>query len=103
MRVQFVKLKDGVGEREKGEVFEVIGGLKDKVGCIDDLSFGENFSPGRAKGFSIGSIGFFPGIDELGSVDGNVEIAKEKDKVRDYIDSLVIVDYVVPSPQPASL
>lgn len=103
MRVQFVKLKEGLGEREKGEVLEVIGGLKEKVNGIEELTFGENFSPARAKGFSIASIGVFPGVSVLDAVDQNVEIGKEKDKVRDYIDELVIVDYVVPSPQSASL
>lgn len=103
MRVKFIKLKEGLGETEKGEVLEVVGGLDEKINGIEQLSFGENFSPARAKGFSIASIGVFPGLSELDAADQNVEIAKEKDKVRDYIDSLVIVDYVVPSAQSASL
>lgn len=103
MRVKFIKLKEGLGETEKGELLKVVGGLDEKINGIEQLSFGENFSPARAKGFSIASIGVFPGLSELDAADQNVEIAKEKDKVRDYIDSLVIVDYVVPSAQSASL
>ncbi|KAH9613665.1 hypothetical protein KSS87_004432 [Heliosperma pusillum] len=103
MRVQFVKLKEGLGDTEKGEVLGVIGGLKDKFDGIDQLSFGENFSPARAKGFSLASIGIFDGVKELDALEGNVQISEEKDKVRDYIDSLIVVDYVVPSTQSASL
>ncbi|GAB4838019.1 hypothetical protein Ancab_027546 [Ancistrocladus abbreviatus] len=107
MRLQFIKLKEGLGESEKAEVMGVIGGLKEKLGesgiSITQLSCGENFSPGRAKGFSIASIGVFSGINELDAATGMAEIAAEKDKVRDYIDGLVVVDYVVPSAQSASL
>lgn len=97
IRLQLIKLKDGVGEREKSDVFEVISGLKEKLAGILQLSFGENFSPGRNKGFEICSIGVFTGVDDLNALEGNLEIVKEKDKVRDFIDDLIVVDYVVPS------
>ncbi|GMH04106.1 hypothetical protein Nepgr_005945 [Nepenthes gracilis] len=103
MRLQFVKLKDGLGEREKEEVVGVIGGLQEMIGVGSHISFGENFSPARAKGFSIASIGFFPGLSELDAAAEKAEIVKQKDRVRDYIDGLVVVDYVVPSSHSASL
>ncbi|KAL2927889.1 Stress-response A/B barrel domain-containing protein UP3 [Bienertia sinuspersici] len=104
IRLQLIKLKEGVNESEKREVFDVISGLKEKVGGIEQISFGENFSPARAKGFEICSIGVFGGVNELDAVEGNSEIGKEKDKVRGFIDDLVVVDYVVPpSSQSASL
>ncbi|KAL9224222.1 hypothetical protein vseg_000283 [Gypsophila vaccaria] len=103
VRVQFLKLKEGLGDKEKEDVLGVIGGLKDKFDGIEQLSFGENFSPARAKGFSLASIGVFASVKELDALDGNVKISEEKDKVRDYIDSLLVVDYVVPSLQSASL
>ena len=103
MRLQFVKLKDGVGESEKRVVFEVINGLKEKVSEIKQFSSGENFSPARAKGFEICSIGIFDGVKELDGLEGNLKIGEEKDKVREFIDSLVVVDYVVPPSQSASL
>ncbi|KAK9697299.1 hypothetical protein RND81_08G028400 [Saponaria officinalis] len=103
LRVQFVKLKDGLGDKEKEDVFGVIGGLKDKFDGIEQISFGENFSPARAKGFSLASIGVFGSVKELDALDGNVRMTEEKNKVRDYIDSLVVADYIVPSTQSASL
>ncbi|KNA16585.1 hypothetical protein SOVF_087880 [Spinacia oleracea] len=102
MRLQLVKLKEGLEETKKREVFDVISGLKEKTSGIEQLTYGENFSPARAKGFEICSIGVFGGIKELDSLESDSEIAKEKDKVRDSIDSLVIVDYVVP-PSPSNL
>lgn len=104
VRLQLVKLKEGLGEKEKGEVFEVICALKDKVSGLEQLTFGDNFSPARAKGFEICSIGVFGGVKELDALEGDSEIGKEKDKVRDLIDDLVVVDYIVPpSNQSASL
>ena len=69
---------------------------------ISEFSLGENFSPGRAKGFSIASLAVFPGPRELEAVDSNEELVNyQKDKVRDQIESVVVVDYVVPAPPPA--
>ncbi|KAL5698276.1 hypothetical protein ACHQM5_029337 [Ranunculus cassubicifolius] len=104
MRVNFLKLKEGLGDEEKGEILKVIKGLKDKFGGIKQLSVGENFSPARAKGFSIASIGVFDGLSELDELDLNEEIVKEqKEKVRDLLESVIVVDYVLQSPQSASL
>jgi len=99
IRVQFVRLKEGLGEREKGEVLEVIGGLKVKVSGIEEFNFGENFSPDYAKGFSVAWMEVFPGVSELDSAKESIEIVKENDKVRDYVESFLLVDYVVPSVQ----
>ncbi|GAB2291879.1 hypothetical protein Dimus_026129 [Dionaea muscipula] len=103
MRAQFVKLKEGLGEKETEEVVGVIGGLKGKLGEVDSISVGVNFSPARARGFSIGSIGFFPGMRELEAAAEKQEVAAEKDRVREYIDGVMVVDYIVPSAQSASL
>ncbi|XP_021731919.1 stress-response A/B barrel domain-containing protein UP3-like [Chenopodium quinoa] len=102
IRVQLIKLKEDVEEGKKGEVIQVISGLKGSFSGIEQLTVGENFSPERAKGFEICSIGVFGGIHELDSLETNSDIGNEKDKVRDSIDSLVIVDYVVPN-RPASV
>ncbi|CAK9141005.1 unnamed protein product [Ilex paraguariensis] len=90
MRVSLLKLKEGLEENEKEKILGVIGGLKSKFGLIDQLSFGENFSPDRAKGYSIGSIGVFPGLSELEELDSNAELVNEqKEKVRDLLDSVL--------------
>ncbi|XP_027077304.1 stress-response A/B barrel domain-containing protein UP3-like [Coffea arabica] len=104
MRVTFLKLKEGSGEDEKNEVLGVTGGIKEKFPGIEQLSFGENFSPGRAKGFSIASVAVLNGVNELEGFDAEPEAAnKQKDLVRDKLDGVVVLDYVVPPPQTASL
>ncbi|KAK9274869.1 hypothetical protein L1049_022123 [Liquidambar formosana] len=104
MRLTFLKVKEGLGETEKSEILGVIGGIRACFGSIDQISFGENFSPARAKGFSIASVAVFPGLNELDAVDSNKEmVALQKDKVREYLDSVIVLDYVIPPPQSASL
>ncbi|KAL7258280.1 hypothetical protein ACSBR1_004410 [Camellia fascicularis] len=105
MRVTFLKLKEGLVDTEKKrEILGVIGGIKDIFPSIDQISFGENFSPARAKGFSIASIAILPGLSELEALDSNSELVNlQKDKVRDLLESVIVLDYVIPKPQNASL
>ncbi|KAK7388248.1 hypothetical protein VNO78_23059 [Psophocarpus tetragonolobus] len=99
VRVSFLKLKETA---VKDEVLRVLRGIPESFKQITDFSFGENFSPGRAKGFSIASLALFPGPTHLEAVDSNHELVNyQKDKVRDHIDSVVMVDYVVPPPPPS--
>ncbi|KAF5199652.1 Stress-response A/B barrel domain-containing protein UP3 [Thalictrum thalictroides] len=104
MRVSFLKLKEGLGESEKGDVLKVIGGIKEHFGSIEQLSVGENFSPARAKGFSIASLAILPGLNELEALNSNEQVVKEqKEKVKELLDSVIVLDYVIQSPQSASL
>ncbi|KAF7837921.1 stress-response A/B barrel domain-containing protein UP3-like [Senna tora] len=106
VRVSFLKLKENLGDDVKNEVLGVIGGIKDNFRQITQFSYGENFSPARAKGFSLASLAVFPGPSELEAVGSNETLVNDqKDKVREHLESVVVVDYVVPSPQarPASL
>ena len=68
LKVSFLKLKEGLGDGVRDEVSGVVGGIKDRFGGIRQFSYGENFSPARAKGFSIASIAVFDGKDELDGV-----------------------------------
>ncbi|KAM5547270.1 stress-response A/B barrel domain-containing protein UP3-like [Rosa sericea] len=95
IRVTVLKLKEESGDAAKGEVLEVIKGIKGKLGEAGQISVGENFSPGRARGYSIASVAVFKGVSEMEEV--------EEDKVREYLDSVIVVDYVVPSLQSASV
>ncbi|KAK3040398.1 hypothetical protein RJ639_026803 [Escallonia herrerae] len=100
MRVTFLKLKD---ENAKAEILGVVGEM-DGYGSIEQLSYGENFSPDRAKGYSIGSIAVFAGLSELDALDSDAEFVKSrKEKVRDSLESVLVLDYVVPAAQAASL
>eukprot|EP00257_Ricinus_communis_P002678 XP_002514060.2 stress-response A/B barrel domain-containing protein UP3 [Ricinus communis] len=105
IRVTFLKLKENLGEEVKNEILAVIKGIKGSFGgVIKQLTCGENFSPGRAKGYSIASLAVFDGLSEMEIVDAKEEMVNlHKEKVRDYLESVIVVDYVVPSLQSASL
>lgn len=104
LRVTFLKLKENVDDGAKSEIVGVIEGIRDSFGQINQISVGENFSPARAKGYSIASLAVFPGLGDLEAVDSNQELVNlHKDKVRDRLESVVVVDYVVPTSQSASL
>jgi hypothetical protein len=46
-----LKIKEGLGEEVKSEILGVIKGIKGKFSQIDHITYGENFSAMRAKGF----------------------------------------------------
>lgn len=103
VRVSFLKLKEGVGEDAKIEIYGVIKGIKESFGGIQQITSGENFSA-RAKGFSIASIAVFKSVKEMEEADSNEELVNlQKQKVKDYLDGVVVVDYVVPSLSSSSL
>jgi hypothetical protein len=97
MRVSLFKLKDGLGEKEKSEVLGVIEEFKNQIKASDEFSFGGNFSPERAKGFSIVSLAVLNGLSDLDAVETN------KEKLKDLVDSVVTLDYMIPKIQSASL
>ncbi|XP_050270113.1 stress-response A/B barrel domain-containing protein UP3 [Quercus robur] len=104
VKLTLLKLKENLGEDVKSEIFRAIKGIKDSFPQISQISYGENFSPARAKGYTLASLAVYPGVSDLEAVDSNHEfVNSQKDKVRDYLESVVVVDYVVPSPQSASL
>ncbi|XP_010479609.1 PREDICTED: stress-response A/B barrel domain-containing protein DABB1 [Camelina sativa] len=87
-KITLVKVKENVTEEAKSEIMEVI---KEKSKGSDQITVGENFSPGRAKGFSISSISYFM---DLGEIEAPVKL--ENDKIRDYLDDTIVVEFVVP-------
>ncbi|KAG8367176.1 hypothetical protein BUALT_Bualt16G0045400 [Buddleja alternifolia] len=104
LRLTILKLKEGVGERGKSEVLGVLRGIKEKFPSIEQMTAGENFSPGRAKGFSMCSIAVFNGMKELEGLDSEAEAAnEEKDKVREFLDGVVVLDYAVAAPVQAAV
>jgi hypothetical protein len=99
MRVMFLKLKEENVVNDK--VLQVIKEIPENFQQVKQISYGENFSPARAKGYSIASLAVFPGEKEMEEHDSNHELVNfQKDKVRDQIESVVVVDYVVPPPPP---
>lgn len=103
IRVSFLKLKEDVGDGVRDEVLGVIRGIPQSFKQISQFSYGHNFSPARAKGFSIASLAVFPGTSELEDVGKNEELVNyQKEKVRDHLESVVVVDYVLPPLPPNS-
>lgn len=98
VKVTLLKLKEGLGEEEgKGAVLDAISGMKGKVKRgLEAVSFGENFSPARAKGFGICSVGVFSGKEEMEAADKEEVVGAEKDKVRGLLEEVIVVDFVVP-------
>ncbi|XP_010049531.2 stress-response A/B barrel domain-containing protein UP3 [Eucalyptus grandis] len=103
VKVSFLKLKEGLGDAAKGEVLGVIQGIKDGFAQVEQVTCGENFSPARAKGFSIASLAVFKSVEEMEAAAADEEaVNSRKEKVREYLDGVIVVDYVVPELQPAS-
>ncbi|RXI06140.1 hypothetical protein DVH24_018182 [Malus domestica] len=56
----------------------------------------EKISHVRAKGYLIASLTVFLGVKELEGLDSKQELVKtEKDKVKEYVENVIEVDYVV--------
>ncbi|KAI3814454.1 hypothetical protein L1987_14094 [Smallanthus sonchifolius] len=95
MRVTLLKFNYDLIEDDKDKFVEVIEGVKRQFKTTQRLSLGENFSHEMAKGHSIAMIAVFP---DLESFDSDSELANlHKSKVSDFLESTVVVDYVVPS------
>jgi len=98
LRVTFLKLKqdggDGVKEEILGAIREIQRELKEAI----EVSCGENFSAGRANGFSIASLEVFPGLSELEEADSNEEIGlyEKNDKIAKHLERVMVLYYVVP-------
>jgi len=95
LQVVFFKLKEGLGEEVKDEVLKGISGIQHEKAV--QFNCGENFSPGRAKGFSIGSVTVFPGLTELQEADSDEKFGKY-DKVKENLDTVLVLGYVSHNP-----
>ncbi|KAK2412418.1 stress-response A/B barrel domain-containing protein UP3 [Trifolium repens] len=91
LRIVFFKLKEGLGEHVKDEVLKGISGIRRENAV--QFTFGENFSPARAKGFSIATLSVFTGLSELKEVDFDEEFQKY-DKIKENIDTTLVLDFV---------
>ncbi|KAK7265418.1 hypothetical protein RJT34_33038 [Clitoria ternatea] len=102
LRVTFFKLKDGLGDHVRHEVLGAISGIEFKQAI--QLTCGENLSPERAKGFSIASLAVFPGLRELEALDSNEEVGnyQKNEKIKQHLESVMVLDYVLPSPEVSS-
>lgn len=102
VRVSFFKLKEEEEEEDvkKSEILGVLKETKDGLLLgqqkqISEMSYGENFSPERSRGYSLAYLAVFPGPTEL--EDSNEELGKLKHKFKDFVESEVVVDFLIPS------
>ncbi|KAL4626798.1 hypothetical protein ACB092_05G123100 [Castanea dentata] len=102
IRVSFFKLKEEEEGKDvkKSDILGVLKEMKDGLLSgqqkqISELSYGENFSPERSRGYSLAYLAVFPGHREL--EDSNEELGKLKHKVKDFVESEVVVDFLIPS------
>uniref|UniRef100_A0A251SYL2 Putative dimeric alpha-beta barrel n=1 Tax=Helianthus annuus TaxID=4232 RepID=A0A251SYL2_HELAN len=93
MRVTLLKLKEDLVEHEKGKLVEE---LKGQFKRTEEISVGESLPNEMSKGYSIGVIVVYP---DLEAIDSDAEL--HKSKVKDFIESEMVVDYVVPLPSAA--
>ncbi|KAJ0234576.1 Stress-response A/B barrel domain-containing protein DABB1 [Hirschfeldia incana] len=87
--VTLLKLKENVTDEAKKEIMEMI---KERSRGSDEISVGENFSPARAKGFSVASVAYFK---DLGEVEAHEELVNET--VGGYVEDTIVVEFVVPT------
>lgn len=94
LRVTIVKAKEGVSATE---VVKMIGET-DVAGKAEQVSFGENFSPARAKGYDVAMVSMFKNSEEIDLLMEDTEfVEKQKEKLRPLLENVIVLDYVVPS------
>lgn len=99
LKVSFLKLKENIGDEVKKEVLAVVKGITNGFGRPpEQFTCGENFSPARARGYSIGWMAVFGGGDELALAE-----TAASSEVIEYLEDVVIVDYVIPTKLSASI
>lgn len=102
-RVTLAKLKDEAEEEGKRNVLAALGEVAGSFpGAIEQFSYGENLSPARAKGYSVGSIAVFSSPEELDGLQakGGDPMEAQKEKVRPLLESVIVLDFVIPPPPP---
>ncbi|KAF2554444.1 hypothetical protein F2Q68_00016062 [Brassica cretica] len=89
-KITLLKVKENLSDEAKTEIMEVI---KEKSAGADQITvgLGQTFSPVNAKGFSIASVAYLKGLGETEALQDLV-----KEKVGDYVDGIIVVEFVVP-------
>ncbi|XP_042434915.1 stress-response A/B barrel domain-containing protein UP3-like [Zingiber officinale] len=102
MRLTLAKPKEGAA----AELIETLGKVKVSApAAVTQVSFGENFSPARAKGYGVGLLTFFRSLEALDAMDAGQKdlVDSVKEKVRPLLESFIVLDFVLPPPTAANL
>ncbi|CAM0906711.1 unnamed protein product [Alopecurus aequalis] len=102
VRLTLAKVKEGL---EVGQLVEKVAAATKAAGegKGSRVSFGENFSPARAKGYQFGMIAVFDSVEELDALEGDAKVEEAKAALRPLLDEVVVLDFVVDAPAAASL
>jgi soluble cytochrome b562 len=101
VRLTLAKVKEGVEvARLVEKVAEVTRAAAEGKGSR--VSFGENFSPARAKGFQFGMVAVFDSVEELDALEGDGQVEEAKAALRPLLDEVVVLDFVVDAPAAAA-
>ncbi|RLM84548.1 hypothetical protein C2845_PM04G32290 [Panicum miliaceum] len=107
VRLTLAKAKEGV---EVAQLVEKVAAATKAAGEAKGakVSFGENFSPARAKGYQFGMVAVFDSVEELDAVEGDGKVEEAKAAVRPLLDEVLVLDFVAgpaagEAPTPASL
>lgn len=98
VRLTLAKAKGGV---DPGEVLEVVTAATKAAAEVMGaevrfgVSFGENFSPARAKGYQFGMVVVFDSVEDLDAVEGNEKVLEARAGVRSRLDYVLVLDFVV--------
>ncbi|KAM0838332.1 hypothetical protein ACQ4PT_061042 [Festuca glaucescens] len=102
VRLTLAKVKEGV---EVAQLVEKVAAATkaDGEGKGARVSFGENFSPARAKGYQFGMVAVFDSVEELDALEGDAKVEEAKAALRPLLDEVMVLDFVVDAPAAASL
>jgi soluble cytochrome b562 len=101
VRLTLAKVKEGV---EVAQLVEKVAKVTKAAaeGKGSRVSFGENFSPARAKGYQFGMVAVFDSVEELDALEGDGQVEEAKAALRPLLDEVVVLDFVVDAPAAAA-
>ncbi|GJN11065.1 hypothetical protein PR202_ga29229 [Eleusine coracana subsp. coracana] len=94
VRLTLAKAKEGV---EPAQIVEAVAAAT-KVAAEAmgiKVSFGESFSPARAKGYQFGMVAVFHSMEELDAVEGNAKVLEARAGIRSLLAEQLVLDFVV--------
>ncbi|GJN11064.1 hypothetical protein PR202_ga29228 [Eleusine coracana subsp. coracana] len=93
VRLTLAKAKEGV---ETVQILEAVTAATKVAAEIMGIrvSFGESFSPTRAKGYQFGMVAVFNSVQELDAVEGNAKVLQARAGIRSRLAEQLVLDFV---------
>ncbi|KAG0458304.1 hypothetical protein HPP92_023461 [Vanilla planifolia] len=93
MRFVLAKPREGIAA---GEVIKRIEEIRASFAAAQ-VTYGENFSPARGKGYEVGFVLVLSGLGKLDEGEGKEGMEALMEKITPLVESTIVVDYEVPS------